>query len=158
MLENAASISGNGPFLVRNLDSTWPRRVMFLSPATGLAGYRDLTGEEGDQVTIRLDRVASIAGRVVDCAGTAVAGADISLVYDDSQQKPHIGFPNGKWVPTREEILRDQRVHPEAELCWPVNIVAMRARARTADFSSRMSFLGCDATFRSSCRMRATSG
>ena len=26
MLENAASIRGDGPFLVRNLDSTWPRR------------------------------------------------------------------------------------------------------------------------------------
>jgi hypothetical protein len=124
MLETAASASGNGPFLVRNLDSTSPRRVMFLSPPTGLAGFRDLTGDEGAQVTVRLNRVASITGRVVDRAGTAVAAADISLIYDDAQQKPHIGFPNGKWIPTREEIMRDQRLHSEMESRWPVNIVA----------------------------------
>ena len=127
-MENAESLRGDGPFPVRNLDPGWPRRVMFLSPAKGLAGFRDLTGDEGAAVTVRLDRCASITGRVVDRAGMPIAGVNLSLVYDDSKNQPHIGFPNGKWVPTPEEMMRDQRLHPDAETHRAFNIVTKSSK------------------------------
>jgi RNA polymerase sigma factor (sigma-70 family) len=120
----AESVRGDGPFPVRNLDPGWPRRVMFLAPGRSLAGFRDLTGDEGGEVTVRLDRCASITGRVVDRAGTPIGEVGISLVYDDPKNKPHIGFPNGKWVPTFEEITRDGRLHPDAVTVRPLNLVS----------------------------------
>jgi hypothetical protein len=120
----AESVRGDGPFPVRNLDPGWPRRVMFLAPGRSLAGFRDLTGDEGGEVTVRLDRCASITGRVVDRAGTPIGEVGISLVYDDPKNKPHIGFPNGKWVPTLEEITRDGRLHPDAVTVRPLNLVS----------------------------------
>jgi RNA polymerase sigma factor (sigma-70 family) len=122
-LEKAENICGDGPFPVQNLDPGWPRRVMFLSPARGLAGFRDLTGDEGAPVTVRLYPGASITGCVVDRAGMPIAGVDLSLVYDDPKNQPHIGFPNGKWLLTAEEMTRDRRLRPDAETLRSINIV-----------------------------------
>ena len=121
--EKSGSIRGDGPFPVRNLDPGWPRRVMFLSPSRGLAGFRDLTGNEGPSVSVTLVRRASISGRVVDRAGMPITGVEVSLVYDDARQLPHIGFPNGKWVPTVGEMMRDQRLHPDWETVRSINLV-----------------------------------
>ncbi len=126
--EKAGSIRGDGPFTVRNLDPAWPRRVMFLSPSRGLAGFRDLTGNEGPAVTITLVRRASISGRVVDRAGIPITGVELSLVYDDARQLPHIGFPNGKWVPTVGEMMRDQRLHPDSETARSINLVTSASK------------------------------
>jgi RNA polymerase sigma factor (sigma-70 family) len=121
-LAGSKCIRGDGPFAVQDLDAAWPRRVMFLQPERDLAGFLDLTGNEPVDVTARLSPCGSIVGRVVDRADAPIAGALFRLVYDDGQALPHIAFPSGRWVPTRDEAIRDQRTHADPVPINPVNV------------------------------------
>ncbi len=121
-LAGSNCIRGDESFAVQDLDAAWPRRVFFHQPERALAGFLDLTGNEPGDVNARLSPCGSILGRVVDRAGTPIAGALFRLVYDDGQALPHIAFPSGQWVPTRDEAIRDQRTHADPVPINPVNV------------------------------------
>ena len=145
---NAAEIMrGDESFAVHDVDPGWPRRVFFYQPDRDLAAFLDLAGNEPDDVTARLSTCGSIVGRVVDRAGMPLPGAHFGLVYDDVRGVPHIAFPNGRWVPTGNETVRDRRTRDDFVPPSPINI------AETSDkdgrFQIRHVVPGRDATFTS---------
>ena len=63
-------------------------------------------------VTARLSPCGSILGRVMDGAGSRSRAPNSLGCTTMRQGIPHIAFPDGRWIPTDDEIRRDKRTSP----------------------------------------------
>ena len=128
---NAAEIMrGDESFAVHDVDPGWPRRVFFYQPDRDLAAFLDLAGNEPDDVTAGCQRAARLsAGSWIERGSPS--RHHFGLVYDDVHGVPHIAFPNGRWVPTGNETVRERRARDDFVAPSPINI------AQTSDKDGR---------------------
>jgi hypothetical protein len=70
---------------VYHLEAGKPRLVVFYHPEKKLAGSLTLKGDEKAPVTVKLDPVGSIKGRLLDAEGQPLIGAVVEVGYPDRE-------------------------------------------------------------------------
>jgi hypothetical protein len=65
------------------LDPEKPRRLVFLHPEKKLGGSVTMRGDEKEPVVVKLAPLGAMTARFVDLDGAPLAGAEVSLYYND---------------------------------------------------------------------------
>jgi RNA polymerase sigma factor (sigma-70 family) len=70
---------------VYGLESRKPRLLIFYEPKRKIIGSRRLQGDEKGPITVRLESMAGIKGRLLDGDGKPLVGVAITVLYRDSE-------------------------------------------------------------------------
>jgi RNA polymerase sigma factor (sigma-70 family) len=106
----------NGAFTAVNLDPRRPGEFVVYQAERQLAGRVRLTGDETRPVTVRLERLGKVKGRVLDSAGRPLAGVEVQPSWKDPTGQIH---PGGHFDPRHAVITTDKDGRFEMEGLLP---------------------------------------